>query len=357
MANSNQTYDAFVCHTAADHLIGERFGGMLRDAGLRPWLPRWSAIPGAPLLDELRFAASASRLSVRLIGRTGLDSWIDSTVSPSITVLTPRCPLAPSDLPVELAGDPVIDWRTDPFPDIRQIVHSLAPSARHRRLDRESLKRDTIRSYDWIAEKFTDQWFDHPPLVALEKMMALLPPHSSILDAGCGPGHHARFLARRGHEVTGIDLSGGMLDMARKSVRAVTFARMDAQDLRFSPQSFDGVWCAGMASHIPREEIVNLFLGFRRVLKRSGVLGINLQVARQSEIVNLEKDCRFFEYYRDQSEIVRLLRKAGFDEIGNDYGETTRNTHELDLTLKWVTVYATPGELPREESGMKEGLA
>ena len=38
---------------------------------------------------------------------------------------------------------------------------------------------------------------------------------SPVVDLGCGPGRHARELARRGHQVTGIDLSEAFLSMAR----------------------------------------------------------------------------------------------------------------------------------------------
>jgi len=43
-------------------------------------------------------------------------------------------------------------------------------------------------------------------------------PIKSILDLGCGTGNHAISLAKRGYEVTGIDISPDMLKIARKKV-------------------------------------------------------------------------------------------------------------------------------------------
>jgi SAM-dependent methyltransferase len=40
----------------------------------------------------------------------------------------------------------------------------------------------------------------------------------SLLDLGCGSGGHLLPLARRGYEVAGVDLSPGMLDVARRKV-------------------------------------------------------------------------------------------------------------------------------------------
>ncbi|WP_420444673.1 class I SAM-dependent methyltransferase [Candidatus Poriferisodalis sp.] len=44
---------------------------------------------------------------------------------------------------------------------------------------------------------------------------SLVPPGGSVLDAGCGTGRVAIELARRGHDVVGIDLDPAMLDLAR----------------------------------------------------------------------------------------------------------------------------------------------
>jgi SAM-dependent methyltransferase len=40
-------------------------------------------------------------------------------------------------------------------------------------------------------------------------------PPGPVVDLGCGPGAHARALARRGYEVTGLDGSPRMVDVAR----------------------------------------------------------------------------------------------------------------------------------------------
>jgi SAM-dependent methyltransferase len=44
-------------------------------------------------------------------------------------------------------------------------------------------------------------------------------PQSRMLDAGCGRGRHARFLASKGYEVTGIDLSFNSIAFAKKFER------------------------------------------------------------------------------------------------------------------------------------------
>ena len=57
-----------------------------------------------------------------------------------------------------------------------------------------------------------------------------------VLDVGCGPGRHALELARRGHQVVGVDVSETFIDVARSSARDeglvdATFHVADARDV------------------------------------------------------------------------------------------------------------------------------
>jgi 2-polyprenyl-3-methyl-5-hydroxy-6-metoxy-1,4-benzoquinol methylase len=61
-----------------------------------------------------------------------------------------------------------------------------------------------------------------------------------ILDIGCGTGRHAIELAKRGYNVTGIDLSESMIEKAREKARFsgldVDFQVADARNLPFEDQ-------------------------------------------------------------------------------------------------------------------------
>ncbi|MDH4278368.1 MAG: class I SAM-dependent methyltransferase [Acidimicrobiia bacterium] len=60
---------------------------------------------------------------------------------------------------------------------------------------------------------------------ALSAMLDL-DPGCRILDVGCGPGRHSLELARRGHEVTGVDISSTFVELA---ARAAVDGGLDAQ--------------------------------------------------------------------------------------------------------------------------------
>jgi len=115
---------------------------------------------------------------------------------------------------------------------------------------------------------------------------------------------------------------------------------MDMKQLQFSSDAFDAVWCSAAVHHIPREQILHVLRGFRRVLKPGGLLGLNLQVGRRSEVVERQLDRRFFEYYNNGREIADFLGLVGFMVEWQLCGKSRRNTYDLDIILEWSTLYA-----------------
>jgi SAM-dependent methyltransferase len=69
---------------------------------------------------------------------------------------------------------------------------------------------------------------------------------SAMLDLGCGAGRHARQLAARGFDVTGVDLSAGSIQQAKAFERAfadrrLRFVRRDMRE-PFGDEAFDYVF-------------------------------------------------------------------------------------------------------------------
>ncbi len=72
-------------------------------------------------------------------------------------------------------------------------------------------------------------------------------PNRRILDLGCGTGEHALFLASIGFEVTGVDVSPGQIEGARRSVEGrALFVEADLRGIAtLVPDGFGGAICLG----------------------------------------------------------------------------------------------------------------
>jgi SAM-dependent methyltransferase len=71
----------------------------------------------------------------------------------------------------------------------------------------------------------------------------------SVLDAGCGPGHHARLAARFARRVVGLDLNTAAI--AREKTRDLPIVEIAEGDAALwdSGERFDAVYCVGVVHH------------------------------------------------------------------------------------------------------------
>ena len=97
-----------------------------------------------------------------------------------------------------------------------------------------------------------------------------------ILDAGCGPGFFSILMARRGHEITGVDYSEAMIECARENVEnhspeaSAYFSQMDAQNLTFEDDTFDVVLSRNLTWNLEHPD--RAYAEWLRVLRPGGVL-------------------------------------------------------------------------------------
>lgn len=110
-----------------------------------------------------------------------------------------------------------------------------------------------MKPEDWAKayEEGTPHWAEsQEPSVFAPQLLEMLGKESGnkILEIGAGDGRDSIFFAKKGNEVTGIDIAPGAIEMAKKNAQSagmldkITFQVGDAERLQFGDSSFDGVF-------------------------------------------------------------------------------------------------------------------
>lgn len=143
---------------------------------------------------------------------------------------------------------------------------------------------------------------------ALEQAVAALTP-ARTLDVACGTGFLTRHLAG---EVTGLDQSARMLEIARQRVPAANFVRGDADRLPFEDASFDRVFTGHFFGHLDEGERETFLAEVSRVAGElvvvdSAVRPDHAREEWQERVLNDGSRFQVYKRYFDAEELARAL--------------------------------------------------
>ncbi|MEE8571524.1 MAG: class I SAM-dependent methyltransferase, partial [Candidatus Bathyarchaeia archaeon] len=101
-------------------------------------------------------------------------------------------------------------------------------------------KEELVRKgYDLIAVEYHANRNIFGNKKELEAFVGLLPRSADVLDLGCGAGVPVtKLLFDSGFNVTGIDFSESMLNLATKNVPEAQFIKKNMTDVDFDDDSF-----------------------------------------------------------------------------------------------------------------------
>lgn len=106
----------------------------------------------------------------------------------------------------------------------------------------------------------------------------VITPGMNVLEIGTGVGTESIFLATRGMNVSGIDLSDAAINIAKKLADLygvqVNLKQGDALNMDFQDQQFDAVCDQGVFHHLRDEERDRYAREVARVLKPNGLLAL-----------------------------------------------------------------------------------
>jgi ubiquinone/menaquinone biosynthesis C-methylase UbiE len=127
------------------------------------------------------------------------------------------------------------------------------------------------KEYDLMARSYNDNRHLFDNSAQLEELGRLVSRGDRVLDAGCGSGiPAAAYFVDLGCEVIGIDISGKMIELAKKNVPGGEFHKADILDKEYPRDSFDLIISFYCIFHIKKDSQDEVFKDFHRFLKPGG---------------------------------------------------------------------------------------
>ncbi|MES2562552.1 MAG: class I SAM-dependent methyltransferase [Pseudomonadota bacterium] len=148
-------------------------------------------------------------------------------------------------------------------------------------------------------------------------------PGALYLDAGCGAGTYARWLAEQGLEVIGADYSQPtLLKATQRGAAHIAYCAADTSKLPFPDATMDGALCFGVLQAVWNSQPFVTELS--RVLKPGGELWID---ALNAHALHARWDIGerrlrgrpMHLRYESPRKLMAILRDAGFDDISRHW--------------------------------------
>ncbi|GAA1083145.1 class I SAM-dependent DNA methyltransferase [Nocardiopsis composta] len=174
-------------------------------------------------------------------------------------------------------------------------------------------------SYNAIAadydEHFADQLSGKPlDRAVLAGFAELVRGGGPVVDVGCGPGRVTAHLASLGLDVHGVDLSPGMLAVARRLHPELRFEEGSMTALDVPEGGFGAVVAWYSLIHILPEEVPGALAGFHRALAPGGRLLLGFQVGEEplsfTEAFGHRVELDFHRWMPER--MAALAEQAGF---------------------------------------------
>ena len=151
----------------------------------------------------------------------------------------------------------------------------------------------TLDFYQTNAKDFFSQTINVDMQNVYQPFLENLPKgKQAILDVGCGSGRDSVFFANQGFDVTAIDGSQNLIDLAKETDNRVnwqcmTFEEIDAQNWQ---NHFTGIWACASLLHVPFDDLTKLLNDLILCIKPDGILYASFKYGDAER----EKDGRFF---------------------------------------------------------------
>jgi SAM-dependent methyltransferase len=152
----------------------------------------------------------------------------------------------------------------------------------------------TLQFYETNAEQFAQDTLDVDMSALYERFLALLPPSSRILDAGCGAGRDTVAFLKLGYQVEAFDASAKLVEIA-KGVSGIAVQHSTFLNYK-SMQPFAGIWACASLLHVPAISMSATLQHLAGLLQPEGVIYVSFKYGED----DVERNGRLFTNCTEQ---------------------------------------------------------
>jgi SAM-dependent methyltransferase len=184
--------------------------------------------------------------------------------------------------------------------------------------------------YDENGQEFFDGTVNTDMTPHYDEFLGYVAEGGHILDVGCGSGRDTRNFKKLGYDVTAIDGSLKMCELASE-YSGVNVKHMQFQEIEFTDE-FDGIWASASLLHVPSTEIDQVLDKLKTALKKDGTLYASFKLGDFEG----KRNGRFFNDFTE-STACDLFEKNGFEIIKTWLTNDARLNRQDE---KWVNILA-----------------
>ncbi len=192
---------------------------------------------------------------------------------------------------------------------------------------------DSIEYYNTHATEYFQKTIDIDMRQNWDAFISLLPEGASILDLGCGSGRDSAYFLSCGYDVTMLDASYEMCNLAAihtgHDVLHLSYENMDFHNV------FDGIWACASLVHIPSDKIDDILQKVIAGLKVNGILYMSFHYGDFEGI----REGRYYTDYRTRTLKELVFRQANLELIDIQKSKDSQPS-EADDVKEYGWIYA-----------------